>query len=113
VSDLSLKIYIQDNDQTITAFYIQNGSVIWMAVLAPQSDPHGMTFDDGVIYAPTSRMCSKRDCLRTLCTFTGGVIALNASNGDVIWNTTLYTDLGAASPPLVWGDIILMGSTDT
>jgi alcohol dehydrogenase (cytochrome c) len=61
---------------------------------------HGITYDNGVIYAPTGP--------------NGTVIALNAENGTKIWESPALQPLGGSfiltSPPLTWKNYVIAGS---
>jgi len=61
---------------------------------------HGMSCENGIIYAPTGTA--------------GTVVALNATNGTVIWESPPVQPIGGAfqmvAPPLIWKNLVIAGS---
>ena len=100
--------YAQDNSLKVIAFDVNTGLNLWkfdpgypatqLAARNPSS--HGMTYDQGVLFAPTG--------------LNGTVIALNATNGELIWESAAIgpNQLGyeLPFPPLIWGDYIIAGA---
>lgn len=100
--------YIQNNALQVFAVDLNTGINKWKydpniplfgANLPRASSSHGMTYYNGVVYAPTGP--------------NGTVVALNAENGQKIWETAVF-DTGPAfrnsAPPIFWNGIIVAGS---
>jgi alcohol dehydrogenase (cytochrome c) len=100
--------YAQDNGLKVIAFDVNTGLNLWkydpgypaslLAARGPSS--HGMTYDQGVIFAPTG--------------LNGTIVALNATDGKLIWESASVgpNQLGyeLPMPPIVWGDYVIAGS---
>ena len=95
------KGYAQDNSKRVIAFDVNTGINKWNFDPNPLSgqNPHGLTYDKGVVFAPTGA--------------NGTVVALNSTNGKVIWQSSAIGDprLGyrLPTPPLVWKDYVIVG----
>jgi len=100
--------YIQNNALQVFAVDLPTGLNKWIwdpnlpkigMNLPRVSTSHGMTYNNGIIYAPTGP--------------NGTVVALNAQNGKKIWETEPL-DNGPAfrnsAPPVFWNGIIVAGS---
>ena len=99
-----------DNAMRVFAIDANNGSNIWMfdpGVASQQSQQlprgtfaHGITYDNGVIFAPTGANAT--------------VVALNATDGKLLWQSAAIGDpnLGyrEPAPPIVWKNIVIAGS---
>jgi plastocyanin/outer membrane protein assembly factor BamB len=102
--------YAQDNAMRVLAFDTNTGLNLWkfdpgVADKQNQQLPrgvfsHGITYDGGVIFAPTGA--------------NGTVVALNATDGKLIWQSASVGDprLGYREPmpPIVWKDYVIAGS---
>ena len=94
--------YAQNNNHQVIAFDMDTGQNKWKydPKTKMPSPSHGITYDNGVIYAPTGP--------------NGTVIALNAENGTKIWESPALQRLGGSfiltSPPLTWKDYVIAGS---
>jgi alcohol dehydrogenase (cytochrome c) len=102
--------YAQDNAMRVLAFDVNTGLNLWkfdpgVADKQNQQLPrgvfsHGITYDGGVIFAPTGA--------------NGTVVALNATDGDLLWQSASIGDprLGyrLPMPPIVWRDYVIAGS---
>jgi alcohol dehydrogenase (cytochrome c) len=102
--------YAQDNAMRVLAFDVNTGLNLWKfdpGVADKQSQQlprgvfsHGITYDHGVIFAPTGA--------------NGTIVALNATDGDLIWQSASIGDprLGyrLPMPPIVWKDYVIAGS---
>jgi alcohol dehydrogenase (cytochrome c) len=102
--------YAQDNAMRVIAFDVNTGLNLWKfdpGVADKQSQQlprgvfsHGITYDKGVIFAPTGA--------------NGTIVALNATSGELIWQSASIGDprLGyrLPMPPIVWKDYVIAGS---
>ncbi|MDR4489758.1 MAG: PQQ-binding-like beta-propeller repeat protein [Candidatus Nitrosocosmicus sp.] len=102
--------YAQNNAMRVIAFDMNTGLNLWtfdphVADQQSQTIPrgvysHGITYNDGVIYAPTGA--------------NGTIVALNSTDGDLLWQSAAIGDPSKGfrlpSPPLVWGDYVIAGS---
>jgi alcohol dehydrogenase (cytochrome c) len=100
--------YAQDNAMRVIAFDVNTGLNLWNydPGLSPSqlaergAFSHGMTYDQGVIFAPTG--------------LNGTVVALNATNGELIWESASIgpNQLGyeLPMPPIVWRDYVVVGA---
>ena len=95
--------YVQNNKYQVIAFNIDTGLNEWKYdpnVTFP-SPSHGITYDNGVIYAPTGP--------------NGTVVALDADNGKKIWESSALLPLGGSfvltSPPLLWKNYLILGAS--
>lgn len=94
--------YVQNNKYQVIAFDMGTGLNKWKYDPKTGSSPsHGITYDKGIIYAPTGP--------------NGTVVALNAENGTKIWESPALLPLGGSfvltSPPLVWKDYLILGAS--
>ncbi|MDD1675430.1 MAG: PQQ-binding-like beta-propeller repeat protein, partial [Methanomicrobiales archaeon] len=100
--------YIQNNAVQVFAVDLTTGLNKWKydpnvtysgSALPRASSSHGMTYNNGVIYAPTGP--------------NGTIVALDSESGTVIWESPKI-DVGPAwresAPPIFWNDIIVAGS---
>ena len=104
------KGYAQDNSMKVVAFDLDNGLNLWNydpGNLNTQNQQlprgvfsHGITYDNGTIFAPTGA--------------NGTVVALNSTDGKLIWQSSVIGNpqLGyrLPSPPLIWKDYVVAGS---
>ena len=100
--------YIENNAMQVFALDMETGLPRWKydmhvtragEALPRVSTAHGMTYEDGVLYAPTGP--------------NGTVIALDAKTGDLIWESPILMNGSAwriSAPPLIWKDIVVAGS---
>ena len=100
--------YAQDNAMKVIAFDANTGLNLWQydpglspsELAARGAFSHGMTYDQGVIFAPTG--------------LNGTVVALNATNGELIWESASIgpNQLGyeLPFPPLIWRDYVVVGA---
>lgn len=102
--------YAQNNAMQIIAFNMDTGLNKWtfdpgVADKQTQTTPrgvfsHGMTYDKGVIFAPTGA--------------NGTVVAVNATSGKLLWQSAAIGDPSKGfrlpSPPIVWKDYVVVGS---
>lgn len=99
-------VYSQDNRMRVRAFDIFNGSNLFWEfdptlpeAAVVDNNAHGIAYFDGVLYVPTGTR--------------GTLIALNATEGTVIWETrVLSTHPGfrIGSIPSVWQDYVIIGA---
>jgi glucose dehydrogenase len=100
--------YLQDNAMRVMAFDVNTGLNIWKydpgsskQQLASRgvSFSHGLTYDNGVIFAGTGGNAT--------------VVALNATDGKLIWQSIPVGDpkigYGTVAAPTVWKDIVIEG----
>jgi alcohol dehydrogenase (cytochrome c) len=100
--------YLQDNAMRVMAFDVNTGLNIWKydpgsskQQLASRgvSFSHGVTYDNGVIFAGTGGNAT--------------VVALNATDGKLIWQSIPVGDpkigYGTVAAPTVWKDIVIEG----
>jgi len=97
--------YYQDNHGRVVAISIYSGGVKWRYIpempgnTTLDMSAHGMGYYDGTLYAPTGPR--------------GTVVALNATNGAVIWETERLSNSSAFSIgaiPVIWEDFIIIGA---
>jgi len=101
--------FAQNNAMQIIAFDLETGLCKWKydphislveAQLPRATISHGITYDNGTIYAPTGP--------------NGTIIAVDAMKGTKIWESPIVQPLGEAfrisAPPLIWKDIVIAGS---
>lgn len=92
--------YAQDNGGNIIAFNATTGENQWRVDTGRGGLMHGLTYDDGVIFAGTGGNAT--------------VVALNATNGEKFWETAPLgpknLGYGVGVPPLVWNDYVIVGS---
>jgi alcohol dehydrogenase (cytochrome c) len=100
--------YAQDNGLKVIAFDVNTGLNLWKydpgypasTLAARNPSSHGMTYDQGVIFAPTG--------------LNSTIVALNATNGELIWESAAIgpNQLGyeLPFPPLIWGDYVIAGA---
>ena len=92
----------------VIAFDLNTGLTKWkytpvvptIVKLPRSTTSHGITYENGIIYAPTGG--------------TGTIVALNASTGKKIWESQPLRPLGGAfrisAPPLIWKNYVVAGS---
>ena len=104
------RAYAIDNAMRVFAIDANNGTNLWMfdpGVASQQSQQlprgtfaHGITYDNGVIFAPTGANAT--------------VVALNATDGKLLWQSAAIGDptMGyrEPAPPIVWKNIVIAGS---
>jgi alcohol dehydrogenase (cytochrome c) len=96
--------YIQNNIKQIYAINLLNGKLLWkydpkVNLSNNGKGSHGILYQSGIIYAPTGQ--------------NGTVIALNASNGHLIWQSPLIDSQKYyynPSPPIIWKNLLIVGS---
>ena len=100
--------YIENNAMQVFALDMETGLPRWQydmnvtridAALPRASGSHGMTYEDGVLYAPSGP--------------NGTVVALNAKTGDRIWESPVLMNGTAwrlSAPPVIWKDYVIAGS---
>lgn len=92
--------YALTNAGTIVAFDTKTGQNIWNVKTGGGGLMHGMTFDNGVLFTGTGSR--------------GTVLAVNATNGEKIWESPVLgpTNAGYGIPtaPIVWHDVVVVGS---
>ena len=101
--------YTQTNAiMQVIAFDLNTGLTKWkytpiipaIVKLPRATSSHGMTYENGIIYAPTGAA--------------GTIVALDANTGKKIWESKPLRPLGGAfrisAPPLVWKNIVIAGS---
>ena len=101
--------YTQTNSvMQVIAFDLNTGLTKWkytpyiptIVKLPRSATSHGMTYENGVIYAPTGSA--------------GGIVALNATSGKLIWDSGPLNPLGGAfrisAPPVLWRNYVIAGS---
>ena len=101
--------YIQNNLQQVFAFDMDTGLTKWkfdpniskaFEALYRASSSHGMTYENGIIYAPTGPNAT--------------IVALDANKGTKIWESEPFAPTGQAfiesAPPLVWKNVVVAGS---
>lgn len=104
--------YLQDNAMRIMAFDVNTGLNIWKydpgalgtsSALASRgvTFSHGMTYDNGVIFAGTGGNAT--------------IVAINATDGKLIWQSVPVGDpkigYGTNAAPTVWKDIVIAGQS--
>lgn len=100
--------YLQDNALRVMAFDVNTGLNIWKFdphSVAPSlasrgvSFSHGITYDNGVIFAGTGGNAT--------------IVAMNATDGKLIWQSVPVGDpksgYGTVAAPTVWKDIVIEG----
>jgi glucose dehydrogenase/plastocyanin len=102
--------YVQDNAMDVIAFDVNSGLNLWKfdsGNLNTQTQQlprgvfsHGLTYDNGVIFAPQGA--------------NGTAVALNATDGKLIWQSSVIgnPELGyrLPTPPILWKDYVVVGS---
>lgn len=92
--------FAQDNDGNIFAFNATTGENLWKVATGNGGLIHGLTFDNGVVYAGTGKNAT--------------VLALNATNGKKIWQSQILgpNQIGysVSTPPIVWKNFVVVGS---
>lgn len=102
------RVYVQNNAMQVIAIDLQSGLSVWKydphltytgGLLPRSSSSHGMTIQNGILYAPTGP--------------NGTIVALNAQTGAKVWESDVI-DVGPAwresAPPVIWNNIIVAGS---
>jgi alcohol dehydrogenase (cytochrome c) len=94
------RAYAEDNKARIMAFDLNTGLNLWTVDMHGDGTFHGMTYDQGIIFAPTGDQST--------------IVAINATNGKVVWQSKpLAPDsIGyqVVNPPIVWKDYVIAGS---
>ncbi|HYA83418.1 MAG TPA: PQQ-binding-like beta-propeller repeat protein, partial [Candidatus Bathyarchaeia archaeon] len=92
--------YVQDNGGNIVAFEVNTGHTLWKIHQGVGQYFHGLTYDHGVLFSGTG--------------YNSTVIAVNATNGEIIWQSQVLgpskAGYGVATPPIVWKDYVVVGS---
>ena len=92
--------YVQDNGGNIVAFDANTGHILWKIHQGIGEYFHGLTYDHGVLFSGTG--------------YNSTVIAVNATNGGIIWQSPVLgpskAGYGVATPPIVWKDYVVVGS---
>ena len=92
--------YVQDNGGNIVAFDANTGHILWKIHQGIGEYFHGLTYDHGVLFSGTG--------------YNSTVIAVNATNGGIIWQSPILgpskAGYGVATPPIVWKDYVVVGS---
>ena len=94
--------YAQDNSGRILAIDLNTGLNLWKLETGGNGqNMHGMTYDNGVIFAGTGKNAT--------------LLAVNATDGKMILQTVPVGDPNrnyiTQGPPTVWKDIVLVGHT--
>jgi len=98
--------YTQNNHAQISSFSIYTGDIKWSySPEIPENSPidmsaHGMGYYSGILYAPTGTR--------------GTVIALNATTGDLIWESERLnnqTSFSIGAIPIIWEDYVIIGAS--
>lgn len=92
--------YLQNNIMQVFALNLLTGQLLWTYDPKVKSNTasHGISYENGIIYAPTGS--------------NGAVMALNASNGQLIWKSPLIDsqkNYYNPSPPIIWKNYIIVG----
>lgn len=92
--------YVQNNAMQIFAIDTATGITKWKydPHVKTTTASHGIAINNRIIYAPTG--------------MNGTLIALNAINGSLIWQSPLIdtqTDYYNPSPPILWNNYIIVG----
>lgn len=101
--------YVQTNTvMEIVAFDLNTGLTKWTYVpivppnakLPRSTSSHGLAYENGIIYAPTGAG--------------GGYMALDATNGKLVWDSGPIRPIGGAfrtsAAPLIWKNTVVAGS---
>jgi alcohol dehydrogenase (cytochrome c) len=92
--------YVQDNGGNIVAFDASIGHTLWKIHQGIGRYFHGLTYDHGVLFSGTG--------------YNSTVIAVNATNGGIIWQSPVLgpskAGYGVAAPPIIWKDYVVVGS---
>jgi len=97
--------YTIDNGMRIMAFDVNTSLNLWkydpgVASKQQQIFSHGITYDNGVIFAGTVANAT--------------LVALNATDGKLIWQSVPIGDLDLGyrtpEPPTLWNNIVIVGS---
>ena len=92
--------YVQDNGGNIVAFDANTGHILWKIHQGIGEYFHGLTYDHGVLFSGTG--------------YNSTVIALNATNGGIIWQSPILgpskAGYGVTTSPIVWKDYVVVGS---
>lgn len=101
--------YVQNNAMQVISFDLSTGQNMWkydphiskaFQALYRASSSHGLTYENGIIYAPTGPNAT--------------IVALNAKDGSKIWESPAVQPTGEAflisAPPLIWKNIVMAGS---
>ncbi len=101
-------VIIQNNALQVIAIDLKTGLSKWKydphvtytgGLLPRSSSSHGMTYENGIVYAPTGP--------------NGTIVAIDGSTGVKIWESD-SVDVGPSwresAPPVIWNNIIVAGS---
>ncbi len=92
--------YVQDNGGYIVAFDANTGHTLWKIHQGIGKNFHGLTYDHGVLFSGTG--------------YNSTVIAVNATDGGIIWQSPVLgpskAGYGVATPPIIWKDYVVVGS---
>lgn len=85
-------VYMGDFSATVHAVDAVNGSLVWRAAIGDHPDATitgSLKVHDGRLYVPlsSSEWATAADPGYACCTFQGGVVALDAVSGDLIWRS--------------------------
>ena len=72
--------YVQDNKARVIAFDLNTGLNVWKVETGAGATLHGMTYDHGVLFAPTGENST--------------IVAINATTGRIIWSSPLLAPDG-------------------
>lgn len=93
--------YVQDNKARVIAFDVKTGLDIWKVETGKGATLHGITYDHGILFAPTGEDST--------------IVAINATDGKIIWRSPpLAPDniqYEIVSPPIVWKNYVIAGSS--
>jgi alcohol dehydrogenase (cytochrome c) len=92
--------YVQNNAMQVFALNLLTGQLNWKydPIVANHTASHGMRYQDGIIYAPTGS--------------NGTVLALNGTNGNLIWKSPLIDSQNGyynPSVPIIWNNYVIVG----
>jgi glucose dehydrogenase len=94
------RVYVLDNGGRVLALDANTGLNLWKVEVGSEATYHGMTYDNGVLFAPTGDKAS--------------IVAINATNGKVLWESKPVApdgiDYQVVNPPIVWKNYVIAGS---
>ncbi len=92
--------FVQDNGGFIVRFDANTGLILWKIHPGNGGNMHGLTYDHGILFSGTG--------------YNATTIAINASNGAIIWHSPLLGPFKEGyninTPPIVWKDYVIVGS---